>query len=90
METESFASSEKHRKYLIAITFNGEKYFTVWGTDMKDNEVDKLLVNSGKLIVFRKKSAIKIAAARVKNVFKDEQTLLIGYIQSHLKRLIAA
>lgn len=44
--------SEEYRKYLISFTLLGEEYFTVWGTDLEDNEIDKLIVNEKGEMIF--------------------------------------
>lgn len=45
--------SEKYRKYLLEIIFEGQKYYTVFGADFTENETDKLLVDvNGKMLLF--------------------------------------
>lgn len=44
--------SEKYRKYLISFIISGVEYFSIWGTDLEDEEIDKLVLNSeGDLIL---------------------------------------
>ena len=46
-------TSEQYRKYLLAVKFAGRTYYTVFGSDLSDNEFDKLLVNEeNKLLLF--------------------------------------
>lgn len=45
--------SEKYRKYLLEVTFAGQKYYTVFGADYTENETDKLLVDiTGRMLLF--------------------------------------
>ena len=45
--------SEKYRKYLLEIVFEEQKYYTVFGADLSDKEIDKLLVNAdGSILLF--------------------------------------
>ncbi|SDF49626.1 hypothetical protein [Chitinophaga filiformis] len=45
--------SEEYRKYLIEVIYEGHHYFTVWGTDLVDNDIDKWLVNeTGHMMLF--------------------------------------
>ena len=43
-----FDKSELYRKYIIGLQFVDVKLYTLWGTDMEDE--DKLLVNNSNLI----------------------------------------
>ncbi|PSL45743.1 hypothetical protein CLV51_104450 [Chitinophaga niastensis] len=43
--------SEKYRKYLLEVIFEEQKYYTVFGADFSDNEIDKLLVGIDKNIL---------------------------------------
>jgi hypothetical protein len=44
-------ASDKYRKYLICIKFSDVKFFAIWGTDLEDNEQDKLVLSkNGKII----------------------------------------
>ncbi|PUZ19590.1 hypothetical protein GA0116948_12514 [Chitinophaga costaii] len=45
--------SEKYRKYLLEVVFEEQKYYTVFGADLSDNEIDKLLVDTdGNILLF--------------------------------------
>lgn len=45
--------SERYRKYLLEIVFVEQKYYTVFGADISDNYIDKLLVDAdGSLLLF--------------------------------------
>lgn len=45
--------SEKYRKYLLEIVFAEQKYYTVFGADLSDKEIDKLLVDAdGSILLF--------------------------------------
>lgn len=59
-----FPQSEQYRKYLIAIHLENMIGYTVWGTDMANGEMDKLLVADGKLLLF---SSIE----KLKNSIRD-------------------
>lgn len=38
--------SEKYRKYLISFKILDTEYFSIWGTDIENGEIDKLVLNS--------------------------------------------
>ncbi|MEV4886792.1 hypothetical protein MRBLMN1_005359 [Chitinophaga ginsengisegetis] len=38
--------SEKYRKYLLEVLFAEQRYYTVFGADFTQNEIDKLLVDA--------------------------------------------
>lgn len=68
---KKFIKSEKYRKYLIGIDFNEVSLFTVWGTDMADEETDKLLVKDDKLIAFKTLDDLTENFKRLDHPFKD-------------------
>ncbi|MBC6369159.1 hypothetical protein [Algoriphagus sp. AK58] len=46
--------SDKYRKYLICFKLSEGDFFSVWGSDLTDNENDKLVVSENSLIVCSK------------------------------------
>ena len=70
---EKFEISERYRKYLIEIKINDKYFYTVWGTDLNDNENDKLLVKDKKLLLFKNKNSFVEKKDNLKNIFYDDQ-----------------
>lgn len=68
---EDFSASEKYRKYLIALQFNEVNVYTVWGTDMLDEEEDKLLVKGDKLLCFKQLNEVKQKLSNIEHPFLD-------------------
>lgn len=68
---EDFSTSERYRKYLISLQFNAVNVYTVWGTDMRDEEEDKLLVKSGKLLCFEHLTEMKQKLNYIEHPFLD-------------------
>jgi len=68
---EDFSASEKYRKYLIALQFNEVNVYTVWGTDMLDEEEDKLLVKGEKLLCFKHLNEAKQKLSNIEHPFLD-------------------
>lgn len=53
------ALSEKYRKYIVTLKFLNEEYFIIWGTDLNENEQDKLLLDeNGKIVTILKEELI--------------------------------
>ena len=53
MEEFYDAASEKYKKYLLQVIYNDETYYTVSGTDMSDNDTDRLLTDKdGKICLY--------------------------------------
>lgn len=45
---------EYYRKYVTCLILSKKKYFTLWGADCEDREIDKFLLNqSGKIVLFK-------------------------------------
>ena len=72
IEMKKIEISEKYRKYLIQIKLHDNSYYTVWGTDMNDNENDKMLVKNNKLVLFYKIGTLKKKLFEYKGIFSDE------------------
>jgi len=68
---EDFSASEKYRKYLIELQFNEVNVYTVWGTDMGDEEEDKLLVKNEKLLCFKQLNDVKRNLSPIEHPFLD-------------------
>ena len=43
--------SDKYRKYLISIQLSDKSLFAVWGTDLSDDERDKLIISNAGMII---------------------------------------
>ncbi len=65
--------SEKYRKYLVEIILKDNRYYTVWGTDLGDNDNDKLLVNKKNLLLFYKINTLKTTLFKFKDIFLDKE-----------------
>jgi hypothetical protein len=68
---EDFSASEKYRKYLIELQFSEVNVYTVWGTDMLDQEEDKLLIKGEKLLCFKHLNEIKQKLSNIEHPFLD-------------------
>lgn len=93
---EDFSASEKYRKYLIELQFSEVNVYTVWGTDMRDEEEDKLLLKEGKLLCFKHLNDIKQRLSNIEHPFLDvasfeswvaEEQLDQCYNTNHLRLL---
>jgi hypothetical protein len=70
--------SEIYRKFLISITLDNLKFYAIWGTDLSDNDNDKLLLNDKNLIItFKNIKNLDLAFSNnlyqyfdIKNLFK--------------------
>lgn len=69
----SFETSEKYRKYLIELRFKELKGYSVWGTDMEDQETDKLLLKDKKLLLFLNQSQIREKLNAIEHPYLDEE-----------------
>lgn len=69
---KEFKASEEYRKYLIELKFDNSNAYTVWGTDMADKEVDKLLVNNGKVMALKKIEQAELVFKDINTPFLDE------------------
>ena len=66
-----FDKSESYRKYIIKICLLDFEGYSVWGTDMSDDEKDKLLAINQKMILF---SSIESLSNNIRNIshpYKD-------------------
>ena len=70
---EEFEFSELYRKYTIELIINNRSFYTVWGTDMNDNENDKLIVIEKMLVLFPNLRYIKAQINRYDNIFFDKE-----------------
>lgn len=53
------AHSEQYRKYLIEVIYRGASWYTVWGTDLTDEDTDYLLTDiQGKLLLFSNRADV--------------------------------
>ncbi len=69
---KEFKASEEYRKYLIELQFDNFNAYTVWGTDMADKEIDKLLVSNTKVMAFKEIKEIKLAFKDIDTPFLDD------------------
>lgn len=69
-------SCERFRKFIIRLTINRVSYYALWGCDLSDNEIDKLLLtNSGKVVLFKNPTVLFEA-------IKDEKVLTFDSIRT--------
>lgn len=68
-----FSKSEKYRKYVIELQLQEVTVYTVWGTDMQDDEVDKLLVENSSLISFRSLDTMRLQIENMEHPYLDKQ-----------------
>ncbi|MEZ2440736.1 hypothetical protein AB6805_03375 [Chitinophaga sp. RCC_12] len=67
--------SEKYCKFLLEIVFAEQKYYTVFGADISDNDIDKLLVNAdGSLLLFSTPVEL-LSLIKKNNSFFDNEAL---------------
>jgi hypothetical protein len=73
MEDVSYLS-EKYRKYLLEVIFAGNKYYTVFGADLSDSEIDKLLVdNDGNILLFSNPADLLAMILKGTSFFDNER-----------------
>lgn len=84
---ENFDTSEKYRKYLIELQLADVKLYTVWGTDMIDDENDKLLVNQNKLIVFKNLDLLQTSIKVMPHPFMDRRNFEKWVNEEDLKQV---
>lgn len=66
--------SEKYRKYLVSIHIKDEKSLIVWGTDIMDEEEDKLLVdNDGNIVKFNGFQDLKVSLLAGESILFDSE-----------------
>ena len=71
------SNSEKYRKYLILVKFNDRRKLAIWGTDMSDNEVDKLLASQdGVILLFESKKELLEKIHNYKDLFFDSDNFI--------------
>lgn len=76
--------SERLRKYLIRIKYRDEYYFTVFGADLKDHEVDKLMVDGGNnLLLFLSRNKLKYYLKQGNLPFDKENLNEWAFFLSH-------
>lgn len=66
-----FAKSEAYRKYLIKIDLLDVLGYAIWGTDMEDEERDKLLVKDNKLLLFPSTNGLKSHLENIAHPYND-------------------
>ncbi|RZK37101.1 MAG: hypothetical protein EOO90_26040 [Pedobacter sp.] len=54
-----FQASEKYRKYLVHLNSSSISGYVIWGTDMTDEEKDKLFLRHEKILVLRNLTNIR-------------------------------
>jgi len=65
--------SEKYCKFLLEIVFAKRKYYTVFGADTSDNNIDKLLVDpDGSLLLFSTPMALLSLVPKNTSLFDQE------------------
>lgn len=70
---EKFKVSEKYRKYLIELQFKNFSGYAVWGTDMEDDEHDKLLLSERKVLIFKDWDNIAQRLENIDHSFLDKE-----------------
>lgn len=70
---EKFKVSEKYRKYLIELQFKNLSGYVVWGTDMEDDESDKLLLSESRVLIFRDLDNIAQRLENIEHSFRDKE-----------------
>jgi hypothetical protein len=66
--------SEELRKYLIEVVFNGQHYFTLWGTDISDQYIDKWLLDADqRLFLFPDIETLAKSLSQSSNFHDDEK-----------------
>lgn len=69
--------SEEYRKYLVSYIIGNEKFLSVWGTDMSDNEEDKLCIDQkGQILSFRRVEILKDYLIKNKNYLFDIENFM--------------
>ncbi|RQO64925.1 hypothetical protein DBR43_32125 [Pedobacter sp. KBW06] len=81
---EDFSVSEKYRKYLIGLQFNEVNVYTVWGTDMLDEEEDKLLIKGNKLLCFKQLNEIRQKLSNIEHPFLDVENFEKWVVEEEL------
>ncbi|WEK20484.1 MAG: hypothetical protein P0Y49_04950 [Candidatus Pedobacter colombiensis] len=84
---ENFNVSEKYRKYLIELQFESLNVYTVWGTDMKDDEIDKLLVKKDKLIAYKNIDVVTKSLKEVRHPFLDSENFNNWVIEEGFRKV---
>lgn len=85
-EMQKFNASEEYRKYLIELRFKEKRYYTVWGTDMTE-EIDKMLVQDKKLIVFNSLQDIVGKLERIDSPYTDKENFKAWVRQENLSEV---
>lgn len=67
--------SEKYRKYLLEVIFEKQRYYTVFGADLSDNELDKLLIDKDKKLILYSSYEDLLTIIRTTTYFFDTKTL---------------
>jgi len=70
---ERFEISETYRKYFIVIKLKNGSFYTVWGTDLSDEDNDKLLVKNKKLLLFKTTETFIVQISNYRDAFFDRQ-----------------
>jgi len=66
--------SQEFKKFLVEVIYERHHYFTVWGTDTTDEELDKWLVDKDRcILVFNDIQTLRNSLALGSNFFDDEK-----------------
>lgn len=85
--SKNFKKSELYRKYIIKLTFQNFDLYTVWGTDMIDDENDKFILERGILLVFRSLSELKEKLRNISHSFQDEENFKKWVSEENLQKV---
>lgn len=67
------STSEKYRKYLLEVLFEEQMYYTVWGSDLSNNDTDKLLIDAdNNILAFQTPAALLTAILKANSFFDNE------------------
>jgi hypothetical protein len=78
------AHSEQYKKYLLEVIYKGASWYTVWGTDLTDEDTDYLLTDTqGKLLLFSNCADVFRTILHTDH-FPDIKTLHAWARESHL------
>lgn len=69
--------SEKHKRYIIEVSYNNKEYYTLWGADLTTfNEEDKVLINEkNQFLLFSSIKGLLDYLKTSKNLFDERSTI---------------
>lgn len=85
--SKNFRKSEIYRKYVIGFNFQNFDLYTVWGTDLIDNENDKLIVKGEKLLAFRSLNELEEELRHMSHPFRDDDNFTKWVCEENLQQV---